>query len=61
MSVNEKYQLGHFKFTPYEFKTPRECSRCGRINAPFNPSCFCNKGVNYAPSQRCQGQDEKGI
>ncbi len=20
---------------------PWECPRCGRINAPFNPSCFC--------------------
>ena len=22
---------------------PWECPRCGRINAPFNPSCFCNR------------------
>lgn len=22
---------------------PWECPRCGRMNAPFNPSCFCNK------------------
>jgi len=22
---------------------PWECPRCGRINAPFNPACFCNK------------------
>lgn len=21
--------------------SPWECTRCGRINAPFNPSCFC--------------------
>ena len=20
-----------------------ECPRCGRMNAPFNPSCFCKK------------------
>lgn len=19
-----------------------ECSRCGRMNAPFNPTCFCS-------------------
>ena len=22
---------------------PWECPRCGRINAPFSPSCFCTK------------------
>lgn len=22
---------------------PWECPRCGRINAPFNPTCFCKK------------------
>lgn len=22
---------------------PWECPRCGRINAPFTPSCFCKK------------------
>jgi hypothetical protein len=25
---------------------PWECPRCGRMNAPFNPSCFCNKAVS---------------
>ena len=23
--------------------TPWECPRCGTINAPFTPSCFCKK------------------
>lgn len=23
--------------------SPWECPRCGRMNAPFTPSCFCNK------------------
>lgn len=29
---------------PKEFQMtsqPWECPRCGRMNAPFNPSCFC--------------------
>lgn len=25
---------------------PWECPRCGRINAPFNPTCFCNPTSN---------------
>ena len=31
---------------PKEFNmlsSPWECPRCGRMNAPFNPSCFCKK------------------
>lgn len=23
--------------------SPWECPRCGRMNAPFNPTCFCNR------------------
>lgn len=61
MGINEKYQMGHLKLAPYEFKTPWECPRCGRINSPFNPSCFCTKGDSHAPSQRCEGENEKGI
>lgn len=22
---------------------PWECPRCGRMNAPFNPTCFCSR------------------
>lgn len=25
-----------------------ECPRCGRMNAPFNPSCFCKKDENQS-------------
>ena len=34
---------------PKEFdlkSTAWECPRCGRMNAPFNPACFCKKEEN---------------
>lgn len=24
-----------------------ECPRCGRMNAPMNPSCFCRRKTDY--------------
>lgn len=26
-----------------------ECPRCKRINAPFNPTCFCHKEAPFKP------------
>lgn len=32
-----------------------ECPRCGRINAPFNPACFCkplDQKISEKPSEK---------
>lgn len=35
----------------YEIKTAWECPRCGRMNAPHNPVCFCSReGMPYTES-----------
>lgn len=26
-----------------------ECPRCGRMNAPFNPTCFCKRDDSKSP------------
>ena len=31
---------------------PWECPRCKRINAPFNPTCFCKPEVNMNAFER---------
>lgn len=31
---------------------PWECPRCKRINAPFNPTCFCNPENDLSLSEK---------
>ena len=41
-SLRRQRRLMEMRYV-YEMKIPWECPRCGRINSPWNPACFCKK------------------